>query len=237
MMLLAINSGSIQDKIKSYGNLSLVLLLHLMVISGLSKLHKPLVSESEAKAYIEMLIIPERKVEVKPPAEFVEKKSLIIQQSKHTIQRQTASSSNPQDKLPAPETQIRVQQTDAVEVKAAADLFASEGRQASDVKDNLKSVWENDIKKIYRQTKHEFAQRDQVMPAAKVSDLDALARKIAGSAQTNRVGVYYENFVLPDGRPVTKVNTPYGSYCILLDKPGENPDLRLPKVPVTCAKF
>lgn len=58
-----------------------------------------------------------------------------------------------------------------------------------------------------------------------------------GAPQVNREGVRYEKKFLFDGRPVSKVITPYGTYCIQHRKPGENPDLTPPPIPVSCGNL
>lgn len=57
-----------------------------------------------------------------------------------------------------------------------------------------------------------------------------------GPALINREGVKYEKKFLFDGRPVTKIITPYGTYCIRHRKPGDLPELTPtpPATPVSC---
>lgn len=57
-----------------------------------------------------------------------------------------------------------------------------------------------------------------------------------GPALINREGVKYEKKFLFDGRPVTKIITPYGTYCIRHRKPGDLPDSTPtpPATPVSC---
>jgi hypothetical protein len=50
-------------------------------------------------------------------------------------------------------------------------------------------------------------------------------------------GVRYEKKFLFDGRPVTKVVTPYGTYCVRHRKPGESPELTPAIVPVHCGNL
>lgn len=57
-----------------------------------------------------------------------------------------------------------------------------------------------------------------------------------GPALINREGVKYEKKFLFDGRPVTKIITPYGTYCIRHRKPGDLPESTPtpPATPVSC---
>jgi hypothetical protein len=59
----------------------------------------------------------------------------------------------------------------------------------------------------------------------------------AQQASSPREGVRYENKFLFDGRPVSKVITPYGTYCIRHYKPGELPELTPPATPVHCGNL
>lgn len=235
MMIGQFNSNSLPQQIKLLSNLSLVLLLHFLVIWALNYQRKSFKPDVEADSYLQLFSV-KLKTPESPPAEksvtAASKSAPLIRQTKLSSGRQYAESKT------ARASEVKPADITNNTAEFAAPASVAEESPAAIREEKLgQADWRGEIRQIYRQTRKEFELRDKVMPAAKISDLDVLAQKIAASAQTNRVGVHYENFVLPNGRPVTKVNTPYGSYCILLDKPGENPDLRLPKVPVSCGKF
>lgn len=230
-----LNPNSIAQQIKLFGNLSLVLLLHLLVIAALNNLRKSAKTDADERSYLQLFTINSKKPEPVPtekPATSVITNPQLLRQQNTDTGRPAAEPTTSKAANPGPASFA----SNTAELPAAAAAVAESSAVIS--VDKLEQPdWRGELRKVYKQSRQEFELRDKVLPAAKRSDLDALAQKIAASAQTNRVGVYYENFVLPNGRPVTKVNTPYGSYCILLDNPGENPDLRLPKVPVSCGKF
>lgn len=230
-----LNTNSVPQQIKLFGNLSLVLLLHLLLIWSFNNQRKSVKTEADEREHLQLFTVNLNKTQSaqaeKPDSSTTSARQHFRPrvsepgqpaaevQRPQAAQLSTATSASNTAELPGP----------VADIEESPAVIHPDKLEQSDLR--------GELRKIYRQTRQEFELRDKVLPAAKLSDLDVLAKKIAASAQTNRVGVYYENFVLPNGRPVTKVNTPYGSYCILLDKPGENPDLRLPKVPVTCGKF
>ena len=91
-----------------------------------------------------------------------------------------------------------------------------------------------DITNIAKGLKTDFETRDRVTLKPAASPMSKLGQKIAAAATTQREGYHEERLLLGDGRPVTKVITPYGTYCILHRKPGEIIGNALAAVPVTC---
>jgi len=77
---------------------------------------------------------------------------------------------------------------------------------------------------------------DGATPKKNESAYTKFAQK-ALQASSPREGVRYENKFLFDGRPVSKVITPYGTYCIRHRKPGELPELTPPATPVSCGNL
>lgn len=94
-----------------------------------------------------------------------------------------------------------------------------------------------DITNITKGLKTDFEARDRVTLKPPASPMSKLGQKIAAAATTQREGYHEERVLLGDGRPVTKVITPYGTYCILHRKPGEIIGNELAAVPVTCGNL
>jgi hypothetical protein len=94
-----------------------------------------------------------------------------------------------------------------------------------------------DVRKISMSMKEDFekSERFSIRPAE--SRYIVLQKKIAESATTIREGTREEHKFQSDGRPVTKVITPFGTYCIRHRKPGESPELVPPSIPVTCGNL
>lgn len=60
---------------------------------------------------------------------------------------------------------------------------------------------------------------------------------IADAAKIPREGVIIEKKFAYDGRPVSKIKTPYRTYCVRHPKAGEKLELSPPPLPVTCGEL
>ncbi|MFZ6772060.1 hypothetical protein ACO0LB_05010 [Undibacterium sp. SXout7W] len=78
-----------------------------------------------------------------------------------------------------------------------------------------------DVRSIFNELKKDIQQRDKLSAAPPVSAVARLGQKISAASLIAHEGVRFENVQTFDGRPVTKVITPYGTYCVLQRKPGE----------------
>lgn len=68
-------------------------------------------------------------------------------------------------------------------------------------------------------------------------NMKKFSNAITDAAQISREGVVIEKKFAYDGRPVSKVKTPYGTYCIRHPKAGEKLELSPPPLPVTCGQL
>ncbi|MFZ6799948.1 hypothetical protein [Undibacterium sp. Di24W] len=64
-----------------------------------------------------------------------------------------------------------------------------------------------------------------------------LSNALADAARIQREGVIIEKKFAYDGRPVSKIKTPYGTYCVRHPKAGEKLELSPPPLPVTCGQL
>jgi len=64
-----------------------------------------------------------------------------------------------------------------------------------------------------------------------------LSNILADAARIQREGVIIEKKFAYDGRPVSKIKTPYGTYCVRHPKAGEKLELSPPPLPVTCGQL
>ncbi|MFZ6655517.1 hypothetical protein [Undibacterium sp. TJN19] len=94
-----------------------------------------------------------------------------------------------------------------------------------------------DVAGIFQGLKKDFEVRDRVSSKAVIPPIAKLGERIAGSSLVMREGYKHEVHILGDGRPVSKVITPFGTYCILHRKPGETIGNELATVPVTCGNL
>ncbi|MCH8620168.1 hypothetical protein [Undibacterium sp. TS12] len=96
------------------------------------------------------------------------------------------------------------------------------------------SVINRDVTAVFQGMKKDFQERDRVTSKVPPAAMAKLGARIAASSTVMREGVRHEVYTLGDGRPVSKVITPFGTYCILHRKPGETIGNELATVPVTC---
>ena len=94
-----------------------------------------------------------------------------------------------------------------------------------------------DTREIFDKLKKDFQYRDQVSSKAVLAPMEKLGASIKASSTVMREGYKHEVHILGDGRPVSKVITPYGTKCILHRKPGEIIGNEMATVPVTCGNL
>ena len=94
-----------------------------------------------------------------------------------------------------------------------------------------------DTRDIFNGMKKDFQYRDQVSAKAAPVAMEKFAAAVQSSSTVMRESYKHEVHILGDGRPVSKVITPFGTYCILHRKPGEIIGNELPTVPVTCGNL
>ncbi len=94
-----------------------------------------------------------------------------------------------------------------------------------------------DVRAIFNDIKKDFAYRDQVSAKQPDAPMVKLSKAIAAASAVNRDGTHEETFILADGRPVSKITTPFGTYCILHRKPGATVGNELATVPVSCGNL
>jgi len=94
-----------------------------------------------------------------------------------------------------------------------------------------------DTREIFNGLKKDFQYRDQVSAKTAPAPMEKFGAAVKSSSTVMRESYKHEVHILGDGRPVSKVITPYGTYCILHRKPGEIIGNELATVPVTCGNL
>ncbi|MFZ6732798.1 hypothetical protein ACO0LG_12820 [Undibacterium sp. Ji42W] len=94
-----------------------------------------------------------------------------------------------------------------------------------------------DTRDIFNSLKKDFQYRDKVSAKSAPAAMEKFGAAIQSSSTVMRESYKHEVHTLGDGRPVSKVITPFGTYCILHRKPGEIIGNELPTVPVTCGNL
>ncbi len=91
-----------------------------------------------------------------------------------------------------------------------------------------------DIKAITQSMKEEFNKHD-LKPKKK--PFQEFGEALDNASIVNHTGTQIVKRFAYDGRPVSKVITPFGTYCIRHPKPGEKPELIPPALPVSCGRL
>lgn len=91
-----------------------------------------------------------------------------------------------------------------------------------------------DLKAITLSMKDEFNKKD-VKPRKKA--FQEFGEALDDASLVNHTGTKIVKRFAYDGRPVSKVITPFGTYCIRHPKAGENPELTPPALPVSCGRL
>lgn len=94
-----------------------------------------------------------------------------------------------------------------------------------------------DTREIFNGLKKDFQYRDQVSTKAAPAPMEKFGAAVKSSSTVMRESYKHEVHILGDGRPVSKVITPFGTYCILHRKPGEIIGNELATIPVTCGNL
>lgn len=94
-----------------------------------------------------------------------------------------------------------------------------------------------DTREIFNGLKKDFQYRDQFSVKAAPSAMGKFGAALKSASAIMRDSYKHEVQILGDGRPVSEVTTPYGTYCIAHRKPGEILGNELPAVPGACVKF
>ena len=91
-----------------------------------------------------------------------------------------------------------------------------------------------DVTSITKGMKKEFEQGEKSNYKSKYKTFSS---SIASTYVAKQNGVQIEQIHAFDGRPISKVTTPNGTYCIRHYKPGEKLEMTPPSIPMTCGNY
>lgn len=91
-----------------------------------------------------------------------------------------------------------------------------------------------DVKTITKEMKKEFERGEKSNYKSKYKTFSAT---IASTYVAKQNGVQVEQVHAFDGRPISKVTTPYGTYCLRHYKPGEKLEMTPPSYAMTCDNY
>lgn len=99
---------------------------------------------------------------------------------------------------------------------------------------------QKDIRTLSQSLKEDFLKQEKNFRPDSKSQSETMKKfsnAIVDAAQIQREGVIIEKKFAYDGRPVSKIKTPYGTYCVRHPKAGEKLELSPPPLPVTCGQL
>lgn len=111
-----------------------------------------------------------------------------------------------------------------------------EQSKSSPAEDTIQRPLQRNIAELTQSLKADFQEQEKRLKP-KADPIKQFGNAVADAAQIPREGVKIENKHTYDDRPVSKVKTPYGTYCIRHRKAGELPELVPPPVPSTCGRL
>ena len=99
---------------------------------------------------------------------------------------------------------------------------------------------QKNIRELSLSLKDDFLKQEKnFRPDSKSSSekMKKFSNTLAGVVQSQTEGVVIEKKFAYDGRPVSKVKTPFGTYCVRHPKAGEKLELSPPPLPVGCGEL
>lgn len=130
-----------------------------------------------------------------------------------------------------PITKSLVSTPSKVASKFVVDGAISQTDTAESSATNLESKLNLDVKNISQSVKKEFDKGDQLKGSNRY---DAFHSSLSSQNFAKQNGIQVKEVFAPDGRPISKVTTPFGTYCVRHYKPGERLEMTPPSFAVSC---
>lgn len=137
--------------------------------------------------------------------------------------------------MPAPRQSFAISVTDKATISDEQQAISPVEKEPASLGTDMPV--NRDTREIFNGLKKDFQYRDQVSAKSAPGAIEKFGAAVQASSTVMRESYKHEVHILGDGRPVSKVITPFGTYCILHRKPGEIIGNELPTVPVTCGNL
>lgn len=213
--------------------LPLVAVFHLLILWYWPAFHAPANSQ-QASAMHFVLLSPAIRptLPLSEPALEANARSTSSQSNPERTRQRTVSASSQVSSSTQTPTKEQVQ---AAPEQAASVESANSSTSATSA--SARTELKRDVRSLFSGLKKEFEARERVLTAAEKSAFAKFADQIARSGTVNHEGVKHEVHIMGDGRPVSKVITPFGTYCIMHRKPGELLGNEMPTIPMSCGNL
>jgi hypothetical protein len=117
-----------------------------------------------------------------------------------------------------PITKSLVSTPSTVVSKSVVDVAISQTDIPESSATNLEGKLNLDVKNISQSMKKEFDKGDQLKGSNRY---DAFHSSLSSQNFAKQNGIQVKEVFAPDGRPISKVTTPYGTYCVRHYKHGD----------------
>jgi hypothetical protein len=193
-----------------------ILLVHAAIFLLWQNQQLPFNSTSNTDKVLLLFALPQQK----PSIKITKEKAIQEIKPRSTIQPANKKNSNPSE-------------SNTVKNQTQAPISQSEGQAPA-------LAIQKNIHELNLSFKEDFLKQEKnFRPDSKSSaeNLKKFSNALADAAQVQREGVIIEKKFAYDGRPVSKVKTPYGTYCVRHPKAGEKLDLSPPPLRVSCGEL
>lgn len=222
----AIQGGISKHRFYRYLSLCLILLIHI----GTILLFLRTVTSNQNPKYSHKVLflsaIPSRQ-STQGPAE--------------SIQQAKASKINKATPTIRIDNKNDIQESNAISTSSKSEMQVVVPDPSSEVASATATIpLQKNIRELSLSLKEDFLKQEKNFRADSKSSSEAMKKfsnAIADAAQIQREGVIVEKKFAYDGRPVSKIKTPYGTYCVRHPKAGEKPELSPPPIAVSCGQL
>ena len=218
-----------------------IFLMHLVLILNWQKIPSAFTPAINSHTNLLVFSLPLQKTNTKENTkantQFIEKKA--VQESTLTSRLSQAKHKNESEnkqKFISSESITITNQTPAPNSSVQAETSSS----ASVSPSVSPPAIEKNIRNLSQSLKEDFLKQEKNFrpdPKSNTESMKKFSNALADAALIQREGVIIEKKFAYDGRPVSKIKTPYGTYCVRHPKAGEKLELAPPPLPVTCGQL
>lgn len=225
------------NRFARYCILICIFLMHLVLILSWQKIPSAFTPTINSHTSLLVFSLPLQKTNTKENTktntQFIEKKA--IQESTLTSRLSQAKHKNESEnkqKLISSESITTTNQTPAPSSPVQAETSSSALVSPPAIEKNIRNLSQS-LKEDFLKQEKNF----RPDPKSNTENMKKFSNALADAALIQREGVIIEKKFAYDGRPVSKIKTPYGTYCVRHPKAGEKLELAPPPLPVTCGQL
>lgn len=209
-----------RHRFHQYLTFLLILLVHIAIILIWQRSASSSNKITNNDKVLLLLALPKQK----PTTEVAQQRTLVKAKPRSTI---TSANKKP------------IIQAEQITTKTQTPVPISEPNTLSVPAPTAQPLQKN-IRELSLSLKDDFLKQEKnFRPDSKSSSekMKKFSNTLAGVVQSQTEGVVIEKKFAYDGRPVSKVKTPFGTYCVRHPKAGEKLELSPPPLPVSCGQL